>query len=405
MRWIAVLLVLLPLQESSPVPDLLKKIDGRDPVETFRAIDALADLGPDRRAEIEKGAAALPEFYREALLAELKTPVLTPRVTLPGDKLIPKHHLREWARQTGVAFRNSENDGVPGEETELAFDSLHGLDALARIFAASGYFTRQESRLGDYGIYHRPAMTGAFGHRSAAVILYEGLMRRRVDFSGSAPWRLEMSFETILGPGARPVRWDRIRVFEAVAQDGTKLEPAGPPAPSMFAESIPPDRWDPKLRLDFVAPEKFDRIARLKFSARGLVALKEKTLEFPVRAGRSETRDGIDLRLGLLRSKGRENELRLEIRSKDPSIQRLLPSVFHIELIYKDVKGDSLLWDSHEIEGGASCVVYWDYDYRQFKKGPCTCGGCGCSCFTMTDEEIDAVVPRGYPDAIRLHLP
>jgi len=23
----------------------------------------------------------------------------------------------------------------------------------------------------------------------------------------------------------------------------------------------------------------------------------------------------------------------------------------------------------------------------------------------MTDEEIDAVVPRGYPDAIRLHLP
>lgn len=406
MKWIAVLLVLLPPQESSPVPDLLMKIDGRDLVETFRAIDALADLGPDRRAEIEKGAAALPEFYREALLAELKVPALTPRVTLRGDNLMPIQHLQEWARQTGVTFRNSENDGLPGKPAELAFDRLHGLDALARIFAASGYFTRQESRPGDFVIGHRSAMTGAFGHRSAAVILYEGMMRRRIDFSGPAPWRLEMCFETILGPGARPVRWDRIRVFEAVAQDGSKLALADPPAPSMFSESIPPDRWDPKLRLDFLPPDKFDRIARLKFSAQGLVALKERTLEFPGRAGRSDTRDGVDIEVGLLRSTRREKELRLKIRSKDPAIQRLLPSVIHVELIYKDIKGGSMLWDSHEIKGGVSCVVYWNYDIEQLKKGPCTCrGGCGCTCFNYTDDEIEAAVPRGYPDAIRLHLP
>ena len=71
MRWMIPLAAILCLQDTSPVSELMSRIDGTDPDRSFKAIAELADLEAKYQGEIRQRAGKLPEFYRDALVAEL----------------------------------------------------------------------------------------------------------------------------------------------------------------------------------------------------------------------------------------------------------------------------------------------------------------------------------------------
>jgi len=214
-----------------------------------------------------------------------------------------------------------------------------------------------------------------------------------------------LNFETVLGPGVRPVEWDRIRLFEAMGNDGTSLKSAEAEAPPIFLASDKyVNRWDPKLDISLLVPDSVSRIDRLRFSASGLVSSKERVVEFPGRAGRAE-RAGLEIEVGAIESEYASiRTLTVKMRTKDVALRRLLPALFNAGMEYKGVSAFTGIRDIQEIEGGVACIVEWYFSLEQMRKGPCRCVGC-CSCLHFTDEEIEAAVPQGHPDRLWFNLP
>src|SRR5438552_11592075 len=121
------LLLLLPLlgspQERPTADELLKKIDGKNSAETFRAIGELLSLPRDHRPAIDAGAEKLDGFYRDALRSELKLREELGelygkdlRVTLKKKDSLPRSLLNDLEAQAGLKFHLQANGAEPPSE-------------------------------------------------------------------------------------------------------------------------------------------------------------------------------------------------------------------------------------------------------------------------------------------------
>lgn len=284
--------LLLALQ-SSPVPDLLARIDGRDPDACFAAIADLADQPPEHRAEIEKGAAKLPAFYRDALLAELKLQA-PGRITLEGRRTIAQH-IEALERSSGLRFDLSgwrSSEGNPLDvEAELSCRSAPAMRALASLCAAKDVLIEKDG-LSDRLII-RTAGKGrvwALGQRSLAVLHKYGGNRKWIDPARPTEWTARLDFNVVLGPSVQVSGWKDIRVMEAVSEKGDDLrrDPAtdGPP---MLDFPDGPQRRDSGDEAGFSVsvrlPEGVRTAARLKLFAVAQVITKYRSTEAAVNDG------------------------------------------------------------------------------------------------------------------------
>jgi len=279
--------------QSSPVPDLLARIDGRDPDACFAAIADLADLPPERRAEIEKGAAQLPAFYRDALLAELKLPAAS-RVAVEGRRTI-RAHLESLERSAGLVFDASDWErGTKGPleaEAELSFRNAPAMRALASLSAQKDVLIERDGLTGRLLI--RTVDMGrvwALGQRSLAVLHKYGGHKKWIEPARPSEWTARLDFNVVMGPGDHVSGWKDIRVVEAVSEKGDDLrrDPASD-GPSMLDFPEGPQRHDFGDEAGFSVsvrlPEGVRMAARLKMSAVAQVITKFRSAEAEVKEG------------------------------------------------------------------------------------------------------------------------
>ena len=278
MKWIMVASLLLIPQESSPVPALLERIDGRDPKVCFRAISELADLGAAHRREIEKGADHLPAFYRDALLAEMKWPPLAQkRVTLKGKRNF-RQQLKEMERQTGEKIDLGFLDRSPSFEFqhdgEFSADcsEVTAMEAMAEACGAFGAFIERDELSDQIKVTDFGGKLWVAGQRSLIVFHEKAWMRKWIDFSGRAEWQSGLRFTAFMRAGVRVQGWKDVRVVEAVSDKGVDLR-LNPEAERPSFLDFPtgqeePSNWDQEgfivsLRL----PTGVEMASRLKISA------------------------------------------------------------------------------------------------------------------------------------------
>lgn len=338
MKWFVPIGLLLLAQESSPVPALLGKIDGRDPVACFRAIADLADLDPSRRAEIAKGAERLPAFYRDALQAELKWPPLAQkRVTLQGKRTF-RQQLKELERQTGVKIDIGFLDRSPSFEYqhdgEFSADCSEAtaMEALAEVCGAFGAFIERDElsdqlEVTDFGRKHWVA-----GQRSLILFHKYAWKRKWIDLSSRAEWQAGLHFDALMGPGVRLYGWKDVQVVEAVSDKGgdLRLKPDAESRSILGIEREDENPWhDQKggFHISLRLPEDVRSVSRLKISAIARVYTRHQSVE-------------VNTKLGNGKGRASKDELDVEVQQAVPKEE--LNATFNIRVRAKGLTGKEL---------------------------------------------------------------
>jgi len=378
MKWF--LPLLLVLQEPSPVPPLLAKIDGRDPAICFRAIADLSDLDARYRPEINKGAVALPEFYRDALLAELKVPASSlRRVTWKGDERTVRAHLEDLGRQSGLQFdlrwcdRSQDNAGLIESPFSLSVKASPALEALAAICSKGLLAVDKGTQSDALQVSQMTSRVWAFGHRSAMVLHRDGWVRKWIDFSGRPEWTSYLHFTAVLGPEAHIWGWKDVRVMEAVSEKGAdlRLDPASRDESAADFKEGPTEPWDWFYRgftVGLKLPEGVGHLERIRLAAVARVATRVRTLEIKgiAGSGKGSLKEG-DIETDLVSVERRTRhmyDLLLRLKSKTIKAEDLDRLPLQIEL--KSAAGWESAWHTSRVAGDAvECEIIWEVETNQ----------------------------------------
>jgi hypothetical protein len=277
--------------QDSPVPPLLAKISDSDPRAAFDAIRALADLDPRLRPEIAKGAAALPAFYRDALLAELEASTDgMRRITMDRASRLCGEHLVEAGKLSGLKLRlrpeeHHRIDGKDPEPFEVAFQGtplVRAVSDLCSLGSRYAWFNAMSREVHVETGSQRA--TAGFGGRSAALFFQGVSWSKRVDFGSPPVWKVGLGFSALVGRPDWVVGWKDVRIVEAVGDGGAPLAPVRyDDSASAYAmeEFRAPDsvyryNW---VGVAVQAPKEAKSIAKLKVSATALTAGRTRTLE------------------------------------------------------------------------------------------------------------------------------
>ena len=330
---------LLLIQERSPVPALLEKIDGHDPAACFRAIADLADLAPAHRAEIEKGAGRLPDFYRDALLAELKLPPPSlKRVTLEGKRTFRKH-LDELARRTGMKLdlsfwkENKAEDRLDRDDSLLACRDSMAMEALAAICQAHSAMIDKDALSDNLEVtnFGGPPVW-ALGQRSLVILHKDAWQRKWVDLSSRPEWQAGLHFNVVLAPGARIYGWKDVRIVEALSEKGgdLRLDPTAPGSSILDFKGGPhePTDWvESGFCLNLRLPEGVQKVDRLKISAVARVNTKYRFIDVKIQGAEGKSRASSE-------------ELEIDVRQIDP--REPMAATFLVDLRAKGLSGKDL---------------------------------------------------------------
>ena len=276
-----------------PVPGLLGKIDGKDPEACFRAIAELADLGPSRRAEIEKGAEKLPEFYRQALLAELRETAPVKRVTIQGKGRAGSSYLEELGGKVGDVYWNRnqlDNDEPEPVALDLDLKDRPALEALRRICVEGAFYPTNIV----WG-YDKTHYSWAFTGRRALAVRYYSDLVRSIPLGGKVTWRARIEVSLIAEPGVHILSADDVKLFEAVAKGGRALREHPGEAESTvsrryYGPTVYAQEWDSVAGVEIDVPGDIEAIERLRIAFLPKVATSVCQLELPVDpSGKKET--------------------------------------------------------------------------------------------------------------------
>jgi len=348
--------------------ELLKKIDGKDPAACFKAIAALAELDAKHRAGIEKGAATLPEFYRDALLAELRAPAPV-KVVLLGAQMPLAECLQELTKQTGLAFDYS-GGGTGAAPIDLDLDKVSAFEALAEICGKGqvapwwlGYKTAfQVMNQGT------PLQRG-FATRNGAVIFQSSYHGRSI-VSGRAPVSyVGLTFMAGSPPGEGILGWGGVRVYEATSDAGAPLAPwefnsdafIAPPMDKWLAEYR---RWNGYPWFCLRVTDDVKKIARLRFSMQVRVATKSRTIELtgPAAEGKGVVKhEGYEAEVRDISTFGaRFGRLRLRIKAATPELESMLGMLPIRNLLENERPGIGSHWaEPTKVDGGVEYLWTW----------------------------------------------
>jgi len=347
--------------------ELLKKVDGKDPAASFKAIAALAELDAKHRGEIEKGAAALPEFYRDALLAELKSPA-TAKVTLKGTQMPLASCLEELTKQAGLPLDYFA--GVTGPvPIDLDFDNVPAYEAFAEVCSRGQVAPMWLGYKNAYQVMNQGPTRRGYATRNCTIMYQSSYLGRSI-VAGKAP----VSYASLTFMGATPhgegiLGWGNVRVYEAVVDAG--------PAPVLYsfdeigATGPPMDKWLAAYRawagypyITLRVTEDAKKIVRLRFSVQVRVATKSRTIEIagPAAEGKGKvSQDGYEVEVRDIETFGnRFGRLRLRIKAATPELDSLLCMLPIRSLLQNEKPGIGSHWaEPTKVDGGVEYLWTW----------------------------------------------
>lgn len=320
------------LSQDPSVTELLKRIDGEDPAVCFRTIGTLAELGGKHKSDIEKGAASLPEFYRDALLSDFEASGVPPRVTLKGAGRTADQWIEDLTRQTGLRFGGLVGASTP-ELFDLNLEGVPAFEALSEICLRSNGSPWWNGNRGNFNLTIQGPLQRGFATRGGALFYLSSYQGRRV-FSGQAPASFAgLTFMAASTPGEGLLGWNLLKLYEAVGDNGAPLVLYS--MSETGAVSPPMDSWLAEYRRLSSYPwfclqvsDDIKKIDRLKFSVRVRSATKKCTLEIsgPAAEGKGKvSHEGYDLEVTDIESLGpRFGRLRLRIKTDKPELDAML---------------------------------------------------------------------------------
>ena len=348
--------------------ELLKKIDGKDPAACFRTIAALAELDAKHRAEIEKGAASLPEFYRDALLAELRAPAPA-KVTLKGAQMPLGKCLEELTRQAGIPFDFFASQPGGGALIDLDLDNVSAYEALAEVCARGQVTPWWLGYKNAYQVMNQGPSQRGFATRNAAMMFSSSYLGRSI-----VPGRAPVSYVGLTFMGASPhgegiLGWRGVRVYEATGDTGAPLAYWAFNADASIAP--PMDKWLAEYRTWGSYPwfclritDDVKKISRLRFSIQVRVATKVRTLELagPAAEGKAVVKqEGYEAEVRDIATFGRRfGRLRLRIKASTPELESMLCMLPVKNLLQNEKPGIGSHWaEPSKVEGGVEYLWTW----------------------------------------------
>ena len=380
MMRLVIFLAATAAQGTNP-PDLRPR---EDPRASFRALALLVDVDADGLREVEKRAADLPEFYRDALRSELKLRRemgdhfgKAVRVEVGPEEKTAAEHLDDLKERGGMRLLPGhglrQNGGDP---FGLATGTRTAMEVLAEICVRSNQvphvYSASTITLAPGGIEVKPWV-----YRNFAAWLGTVSLTRRMQFTGPAGWKAQIRFTAMSDPGVRMAAWKpELRLIEALTEGGVRLEEAERTSRSAIRtedgaaksrrQTFRDRGFSVVLKLPDETPEK---IARIRGVATALVA--KRVLTYRVESGAKEDETfRVEVTDPIAGSRFPPESV-LRVRPKKMKPEELLDLPVRIHVKYKGLGEGQTRVESRLLEEGVEYKVqWWSYALRFGRNHP-----------------------------------